>query len=95
MLHSKKATGAQFGLISSVIVATAGVCIVSFDASWKLSLAMFATVPMLFFAGTFYNLFLGGGTFGPDRGSAGQVSQMKHNYNFSSHFLPADLFQEI
>ena len=57
-----------------MIVATTGACLIAFDASWKLALAMLATVPLSLVAGSVFNLFLGGGTMGPERGRAGQVT---------------------
>ncbi|XP_028401686.1 multidrug resistance protein 1-like [Dendronephthya gigantea] len=68
------ATGAQFGLISSSIVTIAGACIIAFSFCWKLALAMLCSVPLLLISGTFYNVFLGGGTIGPERTSSGQVA---------------------
>lgn len=54
--------------------------IVSFSASWKVSLVMLAFIPLLVLSGLAFNIFLGGGALELSQTGAGHVSRKPNHY---------------
>lgn len=58
-----QATGPQLGFFVSAVVTICGGLVVSFSASWKITLAMIAFIPIVIITVALLNCFLGGNDF--------------------------------